>query len=249
MVQGPAGAAPVPDGDAAVALAPYDPALAPPRRPDGRASAPGRPTSAEVGEARIGATGGAAGGSLAAWSRPGGTGRRLGRRRAGGPVARERPVEPAHPRQPAVAVGGPALLERRRPRGGGGSGTARRAAPRRRRRPRPRADRMPCTAAAPPPTPRSSGASVASSASGGRPSMAVATAMRAQARHLDALVAVGHRQPLGQRHRRVLGDRVRRVARLGQQAGGRRRRQQVAAAPLEHAGHDAPGRRTGGRAR
>ena len=39
----------------------------------------------------------------------------------------------------------------------------------------------------------------------------------------------------------MLGDRVRRVADLGEQAGGRRGVEQVAAAPLDHAWHQEPG--------
>jgi hypothetical protein len=66
-------------------------------------------------------------------------------------------------------------------------------------------------------------------------------AHRAQAAHADAAVAVGHREPLGERDRGMLGDRVRRRADLGQQAGGRRRREEVALAALEPSGDEPPG--------
>ena len=61
-------------------------------------------------------------------------------------------------------------------------------------------------------------------------------AHRAQAADPQAAVAVGHRQPLGERHRRVLGDRVRRRADLGEQAGGRGGRAEVALAAASQPG-------------
>ena len=64
-------------------------------------------------------------------------------------------------------------------------------------------------------------------------------ALRAQARHLDALVAVGDRQPLGEGDGGVLGHRVRRGADVGEQPGGRRGGEEVALAPLEHPGTSA----------
>ena len=67
-------------------------------------------------------------------------------------------------------------------------------------------------------------------------------AHRAQAADADAAVAVGHRQPLGERDRAVLGDRVRARADLGEQPGRRRRREEVARAALQPARHQAPRR-------
>ena len=61
-------------------------------------------------------------------------------------------------------------------------------------------------------------------------------------RDVDAAVAVGDREPLGERDGGVLGHRVRRDADLGQQAGGGRRDDEAAAAPLEPAGHEQPRR-------
>ncbi len=56
----------------------------------------------------------------------------------------------------------------------------------------------------------------------------------AEDRHLDAVVAVRDRQELGQLDRSGLGDRVRTRPEGGQQTGGRRRVQQVAAATSDH---------------
>ena len=62
--------------------------------------------------------------------------------------------------------------------------------------------------------------------------------LRREHRHLQALVAVGDREPLRERDRRVLRHRVRRGAELGEQPGRRRGLEQVAAAALDHAGHE-----------
>ncbi len=59
--------------------------------------------------------------------------------------------------------------------------------------------------------------------------------LRAQARHADALLAVGDGQPFGERDRGVLGDRIRRRAQLGEQAGRRGGDDQVALTPRQHA--------------
>ena len=58
-------------------------------------------------------------------------------------------------------------------------------------------------------------------------------AHRAQAADADAAVAVGDREPLGERHRRVLRHRVGRRAYLRREPGRRRRGQEVPAAALE----------------
>ena len=58
-------------------------------------------------------------------------------------------------------------------------------------------------------------------------------ALRAQARNFDRR-SVSDRQPFGQCHGRVLGHGVGRRTDRGQQAGGRRRLQQIPVAALEH---------------
>ena len=65
--------------------------------------------------------------------------------------------------------------------------------------------------------------------------------LRTQHRHPDALVVVGDRQPLGERDRGRLGHRVRHRADLREQAGGRRRVQQIALAAGDHRGQHGTG--------
>jgi hypothetical protein len=64
--------------------------------------------------------------------------------------------------------------------------------------------------------------------------------LRTQAGDLDAGVTVGDGEPLGQRDGRVLGDGVRHGRDLGEEAGRRRRAEQIALAALHPAGQERP---------
>ncbi len=63
-------------------------------------------------------------------------------------------------------------------------------------------------------------------------------ALRAQAAHLHAPVAVGDGEPFGEADCGVLGHRVRRRSDLGEQPGGRRGGAEVALAALQPLGHE-----------
>ena len=111
---------------------------------------------------------------------------------------RTRSVPAAAASRPASGRGRrPCAARSRRPRGGGGSGTARRPGPRPPRRRRLSGSMAPWASTV-------STAQLVAAAAGEHVGV---HALRAQARHLDALVAVGDREPLGEPDRRVLGDR------------------------------------------